>query len=55
MGSKYDSELSPTHIDTLKNYDTAFGSGVLTGAVSRDNFKVGDLEINNVEFVEITD
>lgn len=53
-GNKYDSDKSLNHEDLLQDSEVTFGSGTLKGAVGKDTFYIGNLEIPGMKFLEIT-
>ena len=52
--NKYDSDRSETHVDLLEDSYVVFGSGTLEGALGMDTFFVGEVEIPQMKFMEIT-
>ncbi|RJE20550.1 Vacuolar protease A [Aspergillus sclerotialis] len=54
LHSKYDSSASSTYQKNGSEFSIRYGSGSLTGFVSRDTVRIGDLEIKNQDFAEAT-
>jgi saccharopepsin len=50
--AKYDSSASTTYKANGSTFDISYGSGSLSGIVSHDAFKIGDLKLNKVAFAE---
>lgn len=55
LHNKYDSSSSSTYQKNGSEFNIRYGSGSLSGFVSQDNVKIGDLEIENQHFAEATE
>lgn len=55
LHNKYDSSSSSTYQKNGSEFEIRYGSGSLSGFVSQDNVKIGDLEIENQHFAEATE
>ena len=54
MHNKYNSSASSTYKKNGSEFDIRYGSGSLSGFVSQDNLKIGDLSIKRQDFAEAT-
>ncbi|KAJ5481735.1 hypothetical protein N7475_000547 [Penicillium sp. IBT 31633x] len=54
LHSKYDSSASSTYEKNGTEFEIRYGSGSLSGFVSRDNLQIGDLKIKGQDFAEAT-
>lgn len=54
LHSKYDSSSSSTYKKNGTEFDIKYGSGSLSGFVSQDVLKIGDLKIKKQDFAEAT-
>lgn len=54
LHSKYDSSSSSTYKKNGTEFAIRYGSGSLSGFVSQDTLKIGDLEIKHQDFAEAT-
>lgn len=54
LHSKYDSSSSSTYKKNGSEFSIKYGSGSLSGFVSQDTLKIGDLVVKNQEFAEAT-
>lgn len=54
LHSKYDSSSSSTYQKNGSEFSIKYGSGSLSGFVSRDTVSIGDLTIKNQDFAEAT-
>ena len=54
LHNKYDSSASSTYKKNGTEFSIKYGSGSLSGFVSQDNMKIGDLEISKQDFAEAT-
>lgn len=54
LHSKYDSSSSSTYKANGTDFEIRYGSGSLSGFVSRDCLKIGDLHVKNQDFAEAT-
>lgn len=54
LHSKYDSSSSSTYKSNGSEFEIHYGSGSLTGFVSQDNVKIGNIEIEKQDFAEAT-
>jgi len=54
LHSKYDSSASSTYEKNGTEFEIHYGSGSLSGFVSKDTFKIGDITIEGQEFAEAT-
>jgi saccharopepsin len=54
LHNKYDSSASSTYKKNGSEFDIRYGSGSLSGFVSQDNLKIGDLLIKRQDFAEAT-
>lgn len=54
LHSKYDSSASSTYKKNGSSFDIAYGSGSLSGFVSKDTLKIGDLTVKGQDFAEAT-
>nr|CAM12780.1 aspartic proteinase [Fagopyrum esculentum] len=52
--SKYKSSKSSTYVKNGKSAEIHYGTGAISGYFSQDNVKVGDLVVENQEFIEAT-
>ncbi|KAJ5891924.1 Vacuolar protease A [Penicillium subrubescens] len=55
LHSKYDSSSSSTYKKNGTEFAIRYGSGSLSGFVSQDTMKIGDLEIKHQDFAEATE
>ena len=55
LHSKYDSSASSTYQKNGSEFSIQYGSGSLSGFVSRDTLRIGDLEIEGQDFAEATE
>ncbi|KAF3387042.1 Vacuolar protease A [Penicillium rolfsii] len=55
LHSKYDSSSSSTYKKNGTEFAIRYGSGSLSGFVSQDTLKIGDLEIKHQDFAEATE
>lgn len=54
LHSKYDSSASSTYKENGTEFSIQYGSGSLSGFVSQDTIKIGDIEVKNQDFAEAT-
>jgi saccharopepsin len=54
LHSKYDSSSSSTYEKNGTEFEIRYGSGSLSGFVSRDTLQIGDLEVKGQDFAEAT-
>lgn len=54
LHTKYDSSSSSTYKKNGSEFEIRYGSGSLSGFVSRDTVRIGDLTIKNQDFAEAT-
>ena len=54
LHTKYDSDASSTYKKNGSSFEIRYGSGSLSGFVSQDTVKIGDLEIKHQDFAEAT-
>lgn len=54
LHSKYDSSSSSTYKKNGTDFEIRYGSGSLSGFVSEDTVKIGDLELEHQQFAEAT-
>lgn len=54
LHSKYDSSSSSTYKKNGTDFEIRYGSGSLSGFVSEDTVKIGDLELKHQQFAEAT-
>jgi saccharopepsin len=54
LHNKYDSSASSTYKPNGSEFDIRYGSGSLSGFVSQDKLKIGDLSIKRQDFAEAT-
>src|SRR6201986_3013162 len=54
LHSKYDSSQSSTYKKNGSDFEIRYGSGELSGFVSQDTFRIGDLEVKGQDFAEAT-
>ncbi|KAK3941357.1 vacuolar protease [Diplogelasinospora grovesii] len=54
LHKKYDSSASSTHQKNGSSFEITYGSGSLSGFVSNDNVRIGDIEIKGQDFAEAT-
>lgn len=54
LHSKYDSGESSTYKKNGSSFEIRYGSGSLSGFVSQDTFRIGDLEVKKQDFAEAT-
>ena len=54
LHTKYDSSSSSTYKKNGSEFSIRYGSGSLSGFVSKDTFQIGDLKVQNQEFAEAT-
>lgn len=54
LHSKYDSSASSTYQKNGSDFAIKYGSGSLTGFVSQDILRIGDMEIKEQDFAEAT-
>jgi len=54
LHAKYDSSASSTYKKNGSEFEIRYGSGSLSGFVSQDTFRIGDLEIKHQDFAEAT-
>jgi saccharopepsin len=54
LHAKYDSSASSTYKKNGSSFEIRYGSGSLSGFVSRDNLVIGDLKVKNQDFAEAT-
>ncbi|CAG7918368.1 unnamed protein product [Penicillium olsonii] len=54
LHSKYDSSSSSTYKKNGTEFEIRYGSGSLSGFVSRDTLQIGDLKVENQDFAEAT-
>lgn len=52
--AKYDHDASSTYKANGTSFEIHYGSGSLSGVVSRDDFTIGDLAVKNILFAEAT-
>jgi len=52
--AKYDHDASSTYEKNGSSFDITYGSGSLSGVVSRDDFTIGDLIVKQILFAEAT-
>ena len=55
LHSTYDSSSSSTYKKNGSSFEIAYGSGSLSGFVSRDDMTIGDLQIKGQDFAEATE
>jgi saccharopepsin len=54
LHTKYDHSSSSTYQKNGSSFEIRYGSGSLSGYVSRDTFQIGDLKVKNQDFAEAT-
>ncbi|KAF2115503.1 aspartyl proteinase [Lophiotrema nucula] len=54
LHTKFDHSSSSTYKKNGSSFEIRYGSGELSGYVSRDTFQIGDLKIKNQDFAEAT-
>lgn len=54
LHTKYDHSSSSTYKKNGSDFEIRYGSGSLSGYVSRDTFQIGDLKVKNQDFAEAT-
>ncbi|OCK82776.1 aspartyl proteinase [Lepidopterella palustris CBS 459.81] len=54
LHQKYDHSSSSTYQKNGSSFEIRYGSGSLSGFVSRDTFQIGDLKVKNQDFAEAT-
>ncbi|ODH53517.1 vacuolar protease A [Paracoccidioides brasiliensis] len=54
LHNKYDSSVSSTHRKNGTEFAIRYGSGSLSGFVSQDVVRIGDMTVNNQDFAEAT-
>ena len=54
LHSTYDSDASSTYKSNGSEFEIHYGSGSLTGFVSKDDFTIGDLTVKGQDFAEAT-
>jgi len=54
LHSKYDSDASKTYKSNGTSFEIRYGSGSLSGFVSQDDVRIGDVTIKNQDFAEAT-
>lgn len=54
LHNKYDSSDSSTYVENGTDFSIRYGSGSLSGFVSQDVLKIGDLTVKNQDFAEAT-
>jgi len=54
LHTKYDSSQSSSYKANGSEFEIQYGSGSMTGFVSRDTFKIGDLVVEGQDFAEAT-
>ncbi|KAI9868501.1 MAG: Vacuolar protease A [Trichoglossum hirsutum] len=54
LHAKYDSSASSTYKKNGSSFEIRYGSGSLSGFVSRDTVVIGDLKVKNQDFAEAT-
>ena len=54
LHSKYDHSSSSTYKKNGSSFEIRYGSGELSGFVSQDTFRIGDLKVKNQDFAEAT-
>jgi saccharopepsin len=54
LHSKYDSSSSSTYKSNGSSFDIQYGSGALSGFVSQDTMRIGDITIKGQDFAEAT-
>ncbi|KAH9905819.1 Asp-domain-containing protein [Xylariomycetidae sp. FL2044] len=54
LHSKYDSSASSTYKKNGTEFEIRYGSGSLSGFVSRDDMTIGDITVKNQDFAEAT-
>ncbi|KAH0558354.1 Vacuolar protease A [Trichoglossum hirsutum] len=54
LHAKYDSSASSTYKKNGSSFEIRYGSGSLSGFVSQDQLKIGNLKIKNQDFAEAT-
>ncbi|KAK9462441.1 aspartic peptidase domain-containing protein [Lipomyces oligophaga] len=55
LHTKYDSSASTTYVKNGTEFDIQYGSGSMSGFVSNDVLKIGDLTIKGQDFAEATE
>jgi saccharopepsin len=54
LHTKYDHSSSSTYQKNGSSFEIRYGSGSLSGYVSRDTFQIGDLKVKEQDFAEAT-